>query len=205
MRVGVDISPLVETRAGTARHVRGLVGALRERPGSSSSCSRSAARASFERRRATRSGTRRARTRRTRARRPPLHDFRGPVAPRVPTVVTCTTSRSFARRGVPALAPALWARRSCACPARSGRDRRGLRVHAAETIELRRRPGGADPRRPERRRRGLHARGRARTATTSSRSRRSSRGRTSARAVDAARRPASSCASSARAAGEASR
>ena len=33
MRVGVDISPLVQTRAGTARHVRGLVAALRDRPG----------------------------------------------------------------------------------------------------------------------------------------------------------------------------
>jgi glycosyltransferase involved in cell wall biosynthesis len=33
LRVGVDTSPLVQTRAGTARHVRGLVGALRSRPG----------------------------------------------------------------------------------------------------------------------------------------------------------------------------
>ena len=33
MRVGVDISPLVQTRAGTARHVRGLLAALRDRPG----------------------------------------------------------------------------------------------------------------------------------------------------------------------------
>ena len=33
MRVGVDISPLVQTRAGTARHVRGLLSALRDRPG----------------------------------------------------------------------------------------------------------------------------------------------------------------------------
>jgi glycosyltransferase involved in cell wall biosynthesis len=33
MRVGVDVAPLVQTRAGTARHVRGLVGALRDRPG----------------------------------------------------------------------------------------------------------------------------------------------------------------------------
>ena len=33
MRVGVDTSPLVQTRAGTARHVRGLVGALRGRAG----------------------------------------------------------------------------------------------------------------------------------------------------------------------------
>lgn len=33
MKVGVDVSPLVQTRAGTARHVRGLLGALRGRPG----------------------------------------------------------------------------------------------------------------------------------------------------------------------------
>jgi glycosyltransferase involved in cell wall biosynthesis len=33
MRVGIDTSPLVLTRAGTARVVRGLVGALRDRPG----------------------------------------------------------------------------------------------------------------------------------------------------------------------------
>ena len=31
MRVGIDTSPLVQTRAGTARHVRGLVSALRGR------------------------------------------------------------------------------------------------------------------------------------------------------------------------------
>jgi glycosyltransferase involved in cell wall biosynthesis len=33
VKVGIDTSPLVQTRAGTARHVRGLVGALRDRPG----------------------------------------------------------------------------------------------------------------------------------------------------------------------------
>jgi glycosyltransferase involved in cell wall biosynthesis len=33
VRVGVDTSPLVQTRAGTARHVRGLLAALRGRPG----------------------------------------------------------------------------------------------------------------------------------------------------------------------------
>jgi glycosyltransferase involved in cell wall biosynthesis len=33
VRVGVDTSPLVQTRAGTTRHVRGLLGALRDRPG----------------------------------------------------------------------------------------------------------------------------------------------------------------------------
>jgi glycosyltransferase involved in cell wall biosynthesis len=32
VRVGVDTSPLVQTRAGTARHVRGLLSALRGRP-----------------------------------------------------------------------------------------------------------------------------------------------------------------------------
>jgi hypothetical protein len=32
MKVGVDTSPLVQTRAGTARHVRGLLGGLRDRP-----------------------------------------------------------------------------------------------------------------------------------------------------------------------------
>lgn len=32
MRVGVDTSPLIQTRAGTARHVRGLLSAVRDRP-----------------------------------------------------------------------------------------------------------------------------------------------------------------------------
>ena len=32
MRVGIDTSPLIQTRAGTARHVRGLLGAMRDRP-----------------------------------------------------------------------------------------------------------------------------------------------------------------------------
>jgi glycosyltransferase involved in cell wall biosynthesis len=33
LRVGVDTSPLIQTRAGTARHVRGLLGALKNRRG----------------------------------------------------------------------------------------------------------------------------------------------------------------------------
>ena len=33
LKVGIDTSPLVQTRAGTARHVSGLLGALRGRPG----------------------------------------------------------------------------------------------------------------------------------------------------------------------------
>jgi glycosyltransferase involved in cell wall biosynthesis len=31
MKVGIDVSPLLQTRAGTARHVRGLLGALEDR------------------------------------------------------------------------------------------------------------------------------------------------------------------------------
>lgn len=33
LKVAIDTSPLMQTRAGTARHVRGLLGALRARPG----------------------------------------------------------------------------------------------------------------------------------------------------------------------------
>ena len=33
LKVGIDTSPLEQTRAGTARHVAGLLGALRGRPG----------------------------------------------------------------------------------------------------------------------------------------------------------------------------
>ncbi|MEO5634462.1 glycosyltransferase family 1 protein [Gaiella sp.] len=33
MKVGIDVSPLVQTGAGTARHLRGLLGALEGRPG----------------------------------------------------------------------------------------------------------------------------------------------------------------------------
>jgi glycosyltransferase involved in cell wall biosynthesis len=33
VRVAIDTSPLIQTRAGTARHVRGLLAALRDRPG----------------------------------------------------------------------------------------------------------------------------------------------------------------------------
>ncbi len=33
MKVGIDVTPLVQTGAGTARHVRGLLGALTGRPG----------------------------------------------------------------------------------------------------------------------------------------------------------------------------
>ena len=89
MRVGVDTSPLVQTRAGTARVVRGLLGALRDRPevdlellsfggdGRASSVVRDAVWYPF------------GLGRRARAL-DALHctTFRGPVRPSIPTVVT---------------------------------------------------------------------------------------------------------------------
>ena len=96
VRVGVDISPLVQTRAGTARHVRGLVGALRGRPGSTSSSCRSTARVAS---RASPDAlwypvglTRRARELDL------LHctTFRGPRGPPSRPSSPCTTSRSCA-------------------------------------------------------------------------------------------------------------
>ena len=89
MRVAVDTSPLIQTRAGTARHVRGLLGALRDRPdldlelvsfggtGRLSSVARDALWYPL------------GLSRRTRAV-DVLHctTFRGPVGARVPTVVT---------------------------------------------------------------------------------------------------------------------
>ena len=89
MRVGFDTSPLVQTRAGTARHVRGLLGALRGRAGlelelfsfggsgKASSVVRDAAWYPFGLRRSARGLD-------------VLHcpTFRGPVGSPVPTVVT---------------------------------------------------------------------------------------------------------------------
>jgi glycosyltransferase involved in cell wall biosynthesis len=89
VKVGIDTSPLIQTRAGTARHVRGLVGALRGREdldlallsfggsGRISSVARDAAWYPF-------GIARRARGLDV------LHctTFRGPVKARVPTVVT---------------------------------------------------------------------------------------------------------------------
>jgi glycosyltransferase involved in cell wall biosynthesis len=89
VRVGVDTSPLVQTRAGTARHVRGLLAALRGRPGlalelysfggpgRASSVLRDALWYPF-------ALPRRARSLDV------LHctTFRGPLRPRIPTVLT---------------------------------------------------------------------------------------------------------------------
>ncbi len=89
MRIGVDTSPLVQTRAGTARHVRGLLSALRDRPGVDIELLSfgGSGRASS----VTRDALWYPVTLGRRARRlDVLHctTFRGPVRNRVPTVVT---------------------------------------------------------------------------------------------------------------------
>ena len=211
VRVGVDTSPLVQTRAGTARHVRGLLGALREPTGPRARAPlvrrARAASSSVVARRGLVPG--RARRRARAARRPPLHDVPRPrPAPASrPSLTVHDLAILRARRRSRAGTGSTGGPGSDARPARGRRDRRGLGVHeVARSIELGGRSRRAHPRRPERRRRRLHARtGRARTATTSSRSRRSSRGRTSRARSRRRARPGSSCASSARAAGAASR
>jgi len=89
VRVGVDTSPLVQTRAGTARVVRGLLAALRDRPGVDIEL------LSFGGPGRTSSVVRDAvwypvRLGRSARRLDVLHctTFRGPVRPVVPTVVT---------------------------------------------------------------------------------------------------------------------
>jgi glycosyltransferase involved in cell wall biosynthesis len=89
MRVGIDTTPLVQTRAGTARHVRGLLGELAGRPGLEL--------VGLESRGSGRLATLRRdglwypfRLGRTSARLDVLHctTFRAPVSPRAPLVVT---------------------------------------------------------------------------------------------------------------------
>ena len=143
MRVGVDTSPLVQTRAGTARHVRGLLGALRGRPGLELELAVV--------RRAGPSLERRARCGlvpvRPRARVPArstsctARRSAARVAARVPIVLTVHDLAILrAPGGVPALAPPLRPRRSrrasCGRPTRSSPSRSSRRD---ETVELRRR------------------------------------------------------------------
>ena len=173
-----------------------------------SSCSRSAAPGARRAWRGTRSGTRVGLGRRARSL-DVLHctTFRGPV--RLPR----SDGRDRARPrdparpgGVPALASALRDGRARACASGCRRDRRRLRVHARRDDRARSasRPSAFASSRtasiPSSRRRA-----RAPRATTCSPSRRSSRGRTSVARSRRRARPVSSCAWSARAAGEASR
>jgi glycosyltransferase involved in cell wall biosynthesis len=89
MRVGIDTSPLVQTRAGTARVVRGLLAALRDRPGLDIELLSfgGAGRVSSVARDAVWYPVRLGRRARSLD---VLHctTFRGPVGSRVPTVVT---------------------------------------------------------------------------------------------------------------------
>ena len=90
VRVGVDVSPLVQTRAGTARHVRGLVGALRDRPGLELELlSFGGTGPRVERRCATPAGTRSgSRAARAGSTSSTARPSAGRVRPSVPTVVT---------------------------------------------------------------------------------------------------------------------
>ncbi len=159
MKVGVDTSPLVQTRAGTARHVRGLLGALRDRPGVdlellSFGGPGTSSRAS----RVTHSGIRSGLGRRARSL-DVLHctTFRGPARSDVPTVLTVHDlailrapeafprwHRLYGRAGLAARASRL--------PMRSSPSRSSA---AAETVELAGVPGRAHTRDPARRRLGL--------------------------------------------------
>jgi len=89
VRVGVDTSPLVQTRAGTARVVRGLLAALRDRPGVALELLSfgGPGRVSSVVRDALWYPVRLGRIARSLD---VLHctTFRGPVGPRIPTVVT---------------------------------------------------------------------------------------------------------------------
>ena len=205
VRVGVDVSPLVQTRAGTARHVRGLLGALRGRPGLELellSFGGPGRLSSVVARRALVSA--RAPTPCARARRPPLHDVPRPGAaasarahgarPRDPAL-----ARRRSRAGTASTASRLAAR--CGPPTRSWPS-----PSSRTSVELAGVPAERDPRRAERRRRRFRPGGAgAQKATTCSPSRHSSRARTSPVPSTRRARPVSSCASSAHAAGAASR
>ena len=157
MKVGFDVSPLVQTGAGTARHVRGLLAALEGRRelelhplsfGGRGQTATIAARHSLV------SGGNRSRS--ARSRRSPLHDDAGSGA------------RPSARRRhrprrrapplpgiVPGLAPAYRAARPPAGRSHGGRDRRRLRLHARRAGAAPRGLRRSRSRRSERRRLGV--------------------------------------------------
>ena len=153
MRVGIDVSPLRQTRAGTARYLRGLLPHLERlvdveriawggsRPGGHGRARRLVVSA-------------RAAAARARARRPALPDLpRAACARRVPLVVTSTTSPCC---GTPRRSTAGRARTAASsCRASSARRPRVIArvgVHEARARRAAGRRGGARPRRPERRR-----------------------------------------------------
>ena len=156
MRVGIDTSPLVQTRAGTARHVRGLLGELAGRPGlelvglEAGGTGRLASVAG----RALVPVPPRARL--GGARRPPLHDIPGTrLAARAPRRDGPRPGGASPPGGVPALAPDNGRARAARRRARGGRGCRGVRLHARRA----RRAVGVPSTGfcPERRRPRLHA------------------------------------------------
>ena len=160
VRVAIDTTPLVQTRAGTARHVLGLLGELRgtTRPRARRASPRAVPGGS-PRSVGTRSGIRCASAASRPGRRAPLHDLPGArLAARAARRDRPRPRAAPASRGVPA-----WHRRTgrARAPlgrARGGRDRRRLGVHPGRARRPPPRPGGADPGRAERRRPGLHGR-----------------------------------------------
>ena len=206
MKVGLDISPLVQTRAGTARHVRGLVGALRGRadlelellsfggPGRVSSVVRDTW--WYSRGIARGAGGLDV-----------LHctTFRGPVGAEAPTVVTV---HDLAILRHPESLPRWHRQYGRAGLAKVVRTAEAVvavsEFTKAETVGLL----GVPPERIRVAGNGVDAvftpDGELPAATTSSRSRRSSRARTSAASSTRRRSRASSCGSSACAAGAAS-
>ena len=200
MRIVFDVTPLSQPRTGIGNY---LLGMLARASTPSSSCAATTGAATARRRAscATRAGTG------SRSREP-----RSATASRCCTARRCArrSARGAARRDDPrrGRAPASrafnrWTRtysaKSLPRVARAAdRDRRRLRVHARRAGRAPRRAGEQDPRHPVRRRPAVHGRtGPPPTATTSSPSRRSSRGRTSPGCSRASGAPASTGSSSA--------
>ena len=160
IRAAVDVSPLVQTRAGTARHVRGLLAALAGRDGSRGGAALV--------RRSGQGGVggaghvvvlRRAAALRTRARTAPLHDLPRPAAGVRAVHGHAPRPRARPASGaLPALAPALRPRRDRPSRAGGGPGLRRLRVHEARGDRAARRRRRARGRDRERDRAGLHAR-----------------------------------------------
>ena len=153
MRVAIDTTPLVQTRAGTARHVLGLLGGSRARPGLELVGIESRGSGVSRRSAATRSGTRSASVVS-----PPvdvLHctTFRAPLSPRAPLVVTVHDLGVL--RHPEAFPRGTGTRGRSRSLGRQGRGRGGGRVgvpHPGRAGRPAPRPRGAHPGRPERRR-----------------------------------------------------
>ena len=206
MKVGVDVSPLVQTRAGTARHVNGLLGALAGRNVDVTPLTFGGHGPRRNRRARHVVVLRRPAALGPRTRRSPLHDLSRSAAVARPVHGHAARSRARApSRALPAVAPVLRPgrdrpRRACGRP----RPRR-LRVHEERGGRAARRAGGARGGDRERRRCRTSLRtGRPPRGATCSRSARSSRARTCAGSSKRQVASASSSASSAPAAGAAS-